>query len=155
MHMPPPSAADTAKAVELGHEPSTVSVKGVTWFFVVFFAFAVVVHVAVWVVYRELVKYQESQNVERSAVASTENHPPEPLLQPTRRWHEYTEPDDLALMHGRENLEFVRRGWIDRESGEFKIPDDVINSVATSGGAPSAAPSSNPASGGTGAGMPR
>lgn len=154
MHMPPPSAADTAKAVELGHEPSTVSVKGVTWFFIIFFAFAVVVHIAVWVIYRGLVKYEESQNVQRSAVASTENHPPEPLLQPTRRWHEYTEPDDLALMHGRENLEFVRRGWIDKETEEFKIPDDVINAVTSSGGAP-VAPAPNPASGGTGAGMPR
>jgi hypothetical protein len=77
------------------------------------------------------------------------------LLQPTHRWHEYTESDDLALMHGRENLEFVRRGWIDNDTGDFKIPDDVINAVASSGGAPSAPPPSNPASGGTGAGIPR
>src|SRR5438046_7626311 len=84
MHMPPPSAAETAQAIELGHEPSTVSVKGVAWFFAIFVAFAVVVHVAIWVMYRQMVKYEESQNVQRSAVASTENHPPEPLLQPTR-----------------------------------------------------------------------
>lgn len=155
MHMPPPSAADTAKAVELGHEPSTVSVKGVGWFFIIFVAVAVFVHIAVWVVYRGLVKYQESQNVVNSAVtARKEIHPPEPMLQPTLQWHPYSEPEDLALMHGRENLEFVRRGWIDKETEEFRIPDDVVNTVASSGGAP-VAPPSNPASGGTGAGMPR
>ena len=38
---------ETAKAIELGHEPSTVSVKGVVWFFIVFFAFAAVVHVII------------------------------------------------------------------------------------------------------------
>ena len=56
MHMPPPVATETAKAIELGHEPSTVSVKGVLWFFIVFFAFAAVVHVIIYVLYRGLVK---------------------------------------------------------------------------------------------------
>ena len=32
MHMPPPSAEQTARAIELGHEPSTVSVRGLFWF---------------------------------------------------------------------------------------------------------------------------
>ena len=87
--------------------------KGVVWFFIVFFAFAAVVHVIIYVLYDQLVKYEESQNVARSALtASSEVHPPEPRLQPTRIWHETTEPEDLALMHGRENLEFVKRGWI-------------------------------------------
>ena len=135
MHMPPPSAEETAHAIELGHEPSTVSVKGVAWFFVVFFGFTGVVFVIIWVMYGQLVKFeQESFNKERSAVAvslSSEMHAPEPRLQPTRLWHETTEPEDLAIMHGRENLEFVQRGWID-ENGEFKIPDDVIAKVAQS-----------------------
>ena len=156
MHMPPPSAEETAKAIELGHEPSTVSVKGVLWFFIVFFIFAAVVHVIIYVLYRGLVKYEEDQNVPRSALtAASEVHPPEPRLQPTRVWHETTEPEDLALMHGRENLEFVKRGWIN-DTGEFHVPDDVIDKVAGMGGSASGmTPTSNPASGGTGAGMPK
>ena len=81
MHMPPPSAQETARAIELGHEPSTVSVRGTVWFIIVFFAFAVVVHVIIWVMYREMVKYEQRQNIPRSALnATTEVHPPEPRL---------------------------------------------------------------------------
>jgi len=155
--MPPPSAEETAQAIELGHEPSTVSVRGVAWFFLIFFISGIVIHVLVYIIYRQLTNYEQNAlNKERSALTTAaEVHPPEPRLQPTRRWHETTEWEDLALMRGRENLEFVRRGWI-TENGEFRIPEDVLNQVAASGGSVSgAAPTSNPASGGTGAGMPR
>ena len=149
MHMPPPSAEETAQAIELGHEPSTVSVKGVGWFFIVFFLTAVVVHVIVWVMYRELVKYQEAQDVPKSGLTNVvQLVPPEPRLQPTFALHQSTEAEDLALMHGRENLEFVERGWINKETGDFQIPDDVIEKVAS--GTAGAAPTTNPASGGTG-----
>src|SRR4051794_15743545 len=155
MHMPPPSAEETAQAIELGHEPSTVSVRGVMWFFIVFIGFAVVVHVIVWEMYREMEKYQHRQDVQRSALTSVRLQPPEPRLQPTRELHETTEWEDLELMHGRENLEFVNRGWINRESGEFRVPDELIEKIAGGGGTSTAGPTSNPASGGTGAGMPR
>src|SRR4051794_39056159 len=158
MHMPPPSAQETARSIELGHEPSTVSVRGVVWFFIVFFAFGAVVHVIIYVMYHQLVKYVESQNVQRSALTSALQPPPEPRLQPTRLYHETTEPEDLQLMRGRDNLELFQRGWIN-ESGEFRIPESVISQIAASGGAPittnNAAPTTNPASGGSGAGMPR
>ena len=53
-------------------------------------------------------------------------------------------------MHGRENLEFVKRGWIN-DTGDFHVPDDVIEKVAGMGGSASGmTPTSNPASGGTG-----
>jgi hypothetical protein len=68
MHMPPPSPEETARAIEIGHEPSTVSIKGLAWFFVVFFSFAAIVHVLIWIMYREMVKYEESQNVQRSVL---------------------------------------------------------------------------------------
>lgn len=151
MHMPPPSPADTARAIALGHEPSTVSVRGVSWFFVWFFGFAAVVHVLIWIMYREMVKYEDAQSVQRSAITSVDVHPPEPLLQPTRRWHEYSETDDLALLRGRENLEFIRRGWINSETGEFKISDEAVAAVLN----PTAAPTTNQSSGGSGGGMPR
>ena len=157
MHMPPPSAEEMAQSIELGHEPSTVSVKGVTWFFVIFFGCAAVIHVIVYVMYQQLTKVEQNAlNRERSALTvSAEVHPPEPRLQPTRLWHETTEPEDLSLMHGRENLEFLRRGWIS-ENGQFQIPEDLVNQVASSGGSASGnLPASNPASGGTGAGMPK
>src|SRR5579885_457368 len=113
MHMPPPSAEETAKAIELGHEPSTVSVKGVTWFFIVFFVTAAIIHVIIWVMYREMVKYQEAQDAPKSGLTTVvQLVPPEPRLQPTFLLHQSTEAEDLALMHGRENLEFVQRGWI-------------------------------------------
>ena len=149
MHMPPPSAEETAKAIELGHEPSTVSVKGVTWSFVVLFALIGAVLVFIYLVYHGLLDYQARQDVDRSALTTVQMTPPEPRLQPTRLLHETTEPEDLALMHGRENLEFVQRGWIDKETGEFHIPDDVVAKVASAG----PTPASNPASGGSGAGM--
>jgi len=130
MHMPPPSPEETAKAIELGHEPSTISVKALFWFFVIFFSFAAVVHVIIWFMYRGMQEHEEAQNVQRSVLASADVKPaPEPRLQPTREVHERTEPEDLALMRGRNNLEFYRRGWI-TDTGEFKIPDDVVNKVA-------------------------
>jgi hypothetical protein len=130
MHMPPPSPEETAQAIELGHEPSTISVKGLFWFFVIFFSFAAIVHVIIWVMYREMQKYEESQNVQRSVLATADVKPaPEPRLQPTREVHERTEPEDLALMRGRNNLEFYRRGWI-TDTGEFRIPDDIVTKVA-------------------------
>jgi hypothetical protein len=130
MHMPPPSPEETARAIELGHEPSTVSVKGLAWFFIWFFIFAVFIHVAIWLMYRAMQQYEMNQNIQRSALTTVRMHPPEPRLQPTREWHEQTEPEDLALMRGRNNLQFVRRGWIN-DLGEFRIPDEVINQVAT------------------------
>src|SRR5690349_4143803 len=138
MHMPPPSAQETARAIELGHEPSTVSVRGVLWFFIVFFVFGAVVHVIIYVMYHQLVKYVESQNVQRSALVSAQMYPPEPRLQPTRLHHETTEVEDLQLLRGRDNIEMVERGWIDRESGEFRIPQNLIDQIAASGGAPMA-----------------
>jgi hypothetical protein len=137
MHMPPPSPEELVRAIELGHEPSTVSVKGIAWFFVIFFAFGAVVFLLVWVMYRQMVKSQEAADLPRSALVSVKIYPPEPRLQPTKIYHERTEPEDLALMNGRENLEFVRRGWINEDNGEFRIPDDVVNTVAqqASGGA--------------------
>ena len=131
MHMPPPSPEETARAIEIGHEPSTVSIKGLAWFFVVFFSFAAIVHVLIWIMYREMVKYEESQNVQRSVLEAGVKPPPEPRLQPTREVHERTEPEDVALMRGRNNLEFYRRGWI-TDKGEFRIPDEVIAKVASS-----------------------
>jgi hypothetical protein len=136
MHMPPPSAQETAKAIELGHEPSTVSVKGVTWSIVVLFAVIGVCFVLIYAVYHGLLDFQARQEEPRSALTSIQMAPPEPRLQPTRLFHETTEPEDLALMRGRENLEFVQRGWIDKETGEFKIPDDVITKVAAGAGTP-------------------
>jgi hypothetical protein len=134
MHMPPPSAEETAKAIELGHEPSTVSVKAVVWSVAVLFAVILVSLVLIQGVYHGLLDYQARQEEQRSALTTVQMTPPEPRLQPTRLYHETTEPEDLALMRGRENLEFVQRGWIDKESGEFKIPDDVIAKVAAGAG---------------------
>ena len=155
MHMPPPSAEETAKAVELGHEPSTVSVRGVVWFFAVFFIFGAVVQVIVWVIYKQLVTYEGTQNVQRSAVVMnrTNDKPDWPLLQPTKGVHERTENDDLMAMKCLENLEFVRRGWIYKESGDFHLPEDLVQAVPASNGAPiTASPTTNPSAG---AGMAR
>lgn len=155
IHMPPPSAEETARAVELGHEPSTVSVRGVLWFLVVFVAFAVVVHVLIYVMYKQMVKYEEAQNVQRSALTAIDIPAPEPRLQPSIHHHESTESEDLAAMNGLAYLEFYNRGWI-KESGEFRIPDDVVQAVASGGGTlRTSAPTTNPASGGSGGGQPR
>jgi hypothetical protein len=134
MHMPPPSAQETARAVELGHEPSTISVRGMLWFFIVFIASVAVIHVIVYVTYKQMVKYEHAQNIQRSVIDAGELLiPPEPRLQPSIKHHESTEPEDLAAMRGREYLEFVRRGII-HENGEFRFPDDVLQSVVGQGG---------------------
>jgi hypothetical protein len=157
MHMPPPSAQETAQAIELGHEPSTVSVRGVAWFFAVFFVFGAVVHVIIWVMYQQLVKYVESQNVQRTAIVMPKVEKPTfPLLQPSMGRHEQTEVDDMMRTLGTENIEFVNRGWINKETGEFRIPDELVQQVAASGGAATGGgPTTNPSSGGAGGGMPR
>jgi hypothetical protein len=132
--MPPPSAEETARAVELGHEPSTISVRAVLWFFVIFIGSGIIIHVIVYVMYKQLVKYEVSQNVPRSALKEIEIVPPEPRLQPSIKHHESTESEDLAAMRGRENLDFVNRGWISKETRQFRIPDDIVQAVAGDGG---------------------
>jgi hypothetical protein len=129
MHMPPPSAEETARAIEIGHEPSTVSIKGLAWFFVCFFGFAAIVHLLVWWMYSAMLDHEAKQDVPRSVIEAGTKSAPEPRLQPTLNVHERTEPEDLALMKGRNNLEFYRRGWI-TDKGEFRIPDEVVNKVA-------------------------
>ena len=141
MHMPPPSPEELVRAIELGHEPSTISVKGVAWSLIIFFGIAAFLHVVVYFMYHQMLKDLDEQDLQRSALNSVKVYPPEPRLQPTKTYHERTEPEDLALMNGRDNLEFVRRGWINEDNGEFRVPDDVVavvsqRATATAGSKP-------------------
>jgi hypothetical protein len=128
VHIPPPSEQQLQEAVELGHEPSAISVRGVMWFFVWFFITAVVVYTVAWLMYRTVLREEEAADVLRSAVPGVLQPPPEPRLQPSIH-HQSLPREDLAAMHERERAEFVNRGWFDEKTGKVRIPDDIVNAV--------------------------
>lgn len=126
--------ADAMHNVETKHEKSDVSVRGLLWFIVIFIAFAVVVHVLLYLLfefYRN--QFQHEPHPPRTAVAmpAGQNVPQLPRLQPfplKDQRGEYvapnasTPPVDMSEMRAREDQVLNNPGWIDRQKGIVSIP---------------------------------
>jgi hypothetical protein len=106
--------------IQPGHEPSEVKLKGFLWFVGVFVGVAVVVHIAIWVLYGGLVRRGAKPApplVQRMPV------PPEPRLQGTAV-HPTTPTQDTQMLRQR-HLEVLNSyGWSDRQAGIARIPID-------------------------------
>jgi hypothetical protein len=116
-------------AKQLGHEPLTLSVRGLVIFVVCFIASAVVIHIVVWRLYRGSMQQEQSNDARRSALISQRPPPAGPALQPSPA-HEALPQQDLAALRAAENAEFAKRGWLDESTGEVRVPDDIIQKVA-------------------------
>ena len=124
-----------ASAEQRGHEPTTISLRGIIISAVVLIVAAVIIHIALWVMYVAVLRHDERQDISPSAVVRDLPAPPEPRLQPFEG-HGLPE-QDLARMHKAENDELERRGWtVNREMNIAKIPDELAEKIALRMSAP-------------------
>ncbi len=113
------------------HETSDVSVNGVVVFVIVLIVSAVVIHGAVWAVY----KYFGAQASQAAAVEyplaieAMRRLPPEPRLQTDPR-------DDLAHLRRAEDDVLQSYAWIDRSAGVVRIPIDQAMKLIAERGLP-------------------
>jgi len=116
-------------AESAAHEADTLSVRGILWFVIFFVIANLAVLLIVWWMYVGFIHHDERSDVVTSALVAEHPKPPEPRLQPSLG-HENTPAEDLATMRARENAEFVRREWMDRNTQRFAIPQDIVNKVS-------------------------
>ena len=112
------------------HEKDQVSIRGIGWFAIWFVVSAIVIHTAIWIVYRGLQNHDLSQDVADSALAKERTPPPEPRLQRTKDAHERLPAEDLDVMLRHEDEEFAKRGWtVDDQTHQVKISPETIRQV--------------------------
>jgi len=146
---------------ETHHEHSDVPVRPLFWFIVIFVVFAVVSHVALWLLYKAFVKGERNRmdppqtQVARPADASVPQN--QPLLQPFPRGevppYRQTPVTDMEDMRRAEDAVLKNYGWVDRQHGVVHIPIDEAKklyaaraAVAGAVGAPASLPAATPAS---------
>jgi hypothetical protein len=121
--MQPDPHASTSR----GHESSTVSLRGVIIFVVVFVITAAVLNWLIWILYRAMIAHEERGDEPTSALVSDRPTPPEPQLQPFGA-HGLPQ-QDMAALRAMENVEFAKRGWTDAQTGTVRVPDAILERV--------------------------
>jgi hypothetical protein len=115
------------------HEESDVNIRAIFGFGIGLFVVAVVVHVAVYLLFVFLTNRQEAANSIRQypLAAGQENRlPPEPRLQTTPR-------QDLQDLRAREDQLLNGYSWVDRNTGVVRIPIDEAIKLTIQRGLPS------------------
>ncbi len=122
------ATAGTESAESPMHEGSTISLRALIRFVVVFVAALIVVHLLIWGVF---VVFRAAVGQERQITGVEAAHlpPPEPRLQPSVE-HNQLPAQDLEQLRRTEREEFDRRGWVDEETGKVRVPDDIANRLA-------------------------
>jgi hypothetical protein len=110
-------AAERVDNPEVHHEESDVDIRGVLLFAVVLVVVAIVIHVAVWGLFRFFdARETRRQVVEYPLALQEENRlPPEPRLQTNPR-------EDLQKLRAAERQVLTTYGWVDRNAGVVRIP---------------------------------
>jgi hypothetical protein len=122
--------------VEVAHEHSDISVRGIIWFLVMLVAIVVVTEVAMWGLLKGLEKLEERDDPFVSPLAAPPGQlPAEPRLQ-TTPWHDMTEfrAAEEKRIHG--------YGWVDQNAGIGHVPIERAKELLLQRGLPSRA---NPA----------
>jgi hypothetical protein len=127
MHMQPPSAEAMEKAIKLGHEPSTVSIKGVIWFLIGLVLTMAATFAFIWVVWHFLTIQQRESDAPNTSLAVVNQVPQGPPLQPSIV-HDHVEHEDLDAMHDRENQQFSKMGWT-LSDGRVRVSDNIASQV--------------------------
>jgi hypothetical protein len=119
--------------VETRHEESDVNVRALLWFVVIFIAFAVVTHFALYGMFRFLVNLERGN---ANAPLTSMDRPPDmdvpqtPRLQPfpAKSGSEVVPPYgstpviDMVEMRAHEQEVLDHYGWVDRQKGIVHIP---------------------------------
>lgn len=141
---------------ETHHEHSDVPVRPLLVSLVIFVVFAAVTHLALWFMYKALVKGERARmeapqtQVLRPADASVPQN--QPLLQPFPRGNVppqgNTPVTDLVDMRRTEDIALHTYGWVDKQNGVARIPIDVAKDLFVQRAAiPPAAPVPTPPTG--------
>ncbi|HEX2122682.1 MAG TPA: hypothetical protein VHL59_13670 [Thermoanaerobaculia bacterium] len=122
---------------ETHHEHSDVPVRPLLVSLVIFIVFAAVTHVALWFMYKALVKGERARmeppqtQVIRPADASVPQN--QPLLQPFPRGNvppqRNTPVTDLVDMRRTEETALNTYGWVDQQNGVARIPIEVAKDL--------------------------
>jgi hypothetical protein len=126
------------------HEESDVNIRAIFGFGIGLFVVAVVLHVAVYLLFVFLSNRQEAANAVRQypLAAGQENRlPPEPRLQTDPR-------QDLQDLHAQEDRLLGGYSWVDRNAGVVRIPIAEAMKLTVQRGLPSrATPAGAPGAG--------
>jgi len=145
---------------ETHHEHSDVPVRPLFWFIVIFVVFAIVSHVALYLLYKAFVKGERNRmdppqtQVTRPADASVPQN--QPLLQPFPRGevapNRQTPVTDMEDMRRAEDQVLKNYGWVDKQHGVVHIPIEdakrlyAARAAVAGAGAPASLPAAAPAS---------
>jgi len=141
---------------ETHHEKTDVSVRGLMIFIGIFIVFAIVTHIALWVLYRGFVNIERRRQLgpvtEMQKPADMAIPKNQPLLQPFPH-NEKTVPytntpvTDFKDLHDAEEKALTTYGLVDQQKGVVRIPIDQAMQLTLQRGLPvqSAAPATTSA----------
>jgi hypothetical protein len=152
---------DDADVINAGtrHEESDVNVRGLIVFVIVFIIFAVVTHLALWLLFKIYVNIGKgaTANAPLSSVAAPPNMnvPDLPRLQPfptkiingeTNAPYTSTPETDMLQMAARQNAALNTYSWVDKQHGIVRIPIEQAKQLALTNGTykPAAAAATSP-----------
>lgn len=113
------------------HEESDVNIRGILMFAAGLLAVAVVIHIAMWLLFRIFdAREARRQTIEYPLAIQQENRlPPEPRLQTNPR-------QDLQDLRAAEQNVLTTYGWVDKNAGVVRIPIDDAMKLTLERGLP-------------------
>jgi hypothetical protein len=113
------------------HEESDVNIRAVFGFAGGLLVSAIVIHLAVWVLFRYFDAREGRQAAPAFPLAATQGSrlPPEPRLQTNPR-------QDLGDLRAREDQVLTSYGWVDKNTGIVRIPIDEAMKLTLERGLP-------------------
>ncbi len=129
-------------AAEAGHETSDVSIGAIVKFGIGLAVTALVIHVAMWGLFRVLHERGEKRDrpLPPLVAAALRRTPPEPRL----------EPDALLprrRMQAKEKAALKSYGWVDRDAGIVRVPIERAMEILVQRGLPPSKPMAAPTPG--------
>ena len=134
---------------ETQHEKTDVSVRALMVFIAIFIVFAMLTHVAIWLLFKGFVRVEQRRQLgpvtEMQRPADMAVPKNQPLLQPFPRNGANGKPlppnrntpvTDLADMREAEQRALTTYGWVDQEKGIVRIPIDEAMKLTLQRGLP-------------------
>jgi hypothetical protein len=113
------------------HEESDVNIRAIFGFIGGLLVSAIVIHLAVWVLFRYFDAREGRHLAPAFPLAATQESrvPPEPRLQTNPR-------QDLSDLRAREDQVLTSYGWVDKNTGVVRIPIDEAMKLTLQRGLP-------------------
>lgn len=119
--------------VEVAHEHSDISVRGIVWFLVMLVAIVIITDIAMWALFKGLDTLEQRNDPFVTPLAAPAGQlPPEPRLQ-TTPWQDFTQ------FRADEQKHLQSYGWADQSGGIGHIPIERAKELLLQRGLPSRA----------------